>query len=478
MTDVESRSELTAMTAQALAGLLRGREVSATEVVTAHLRRIEDRNSGVNAICTSSADSALEEAARADEAHLTEEDLPALHGVPIVHKDLLDTAGLRTTYGSEAFATNIPGEDALIVSRCRQAGAIILGKSNTPQFGTGGHTENRLFGVTRNPWDLRLSVGGSSGGSAAALAAGMTPLATGTDMAGSLRIPASFCNVVGMRPSAGRIPYLPTSAAWFPYVVAGPMARTVADVALLLSVVAGPDSRAPISLESHLTNLPIELNLHLPSQRVAWAPSISELPVAQEVRSVLDRVLPTVIDSGARVDRREPDLDGADEVFLTWRSWYYASQFGHLYRDRSEVLDDATVANIEAGLELTGAELGRAEELRSLLHRRVADFFDEWDFLLMPSTPVGAFPADQWRPDQLDGEEYSTHLSWMRHLYYVSATCLPALSLPAGFTDDGKPVGIQIVAGPRQDVKLLQFASELEARLGHSAGRVAPVRVS
>ncbi len=470
-------SELTELTGSDLADLLRSREVSAREAVAAHLDRIEQLDVVVNAICTRAAEAALRAADEADLLAASGQPLPALHGVPIVHKDLLDTAGLRTTYGSEAFADYVPATDALIVSRCRAAGAIALGKSNTPQFGTGGHTWNRLFGTTRNPWNPELSAGGSSGGSAAALAAGMTPLATGTDMAGSLRIPASFCGVVGLRPSPGRIPYVPTDLAWFPYVVAGPMARTVGDVALLLAVVAGPDASAAISLEDGLGGLATEVDTEVSGWRVAWAPGIAGLPVAEEVRQVLAGVLPAVLDLGVEVRDGEPDLAGAEEAFLTWRAWYYATRFSELYRERRAILDEATVANIEQGMRLTGTELGRAERLRSALHSQVAAFFQEVDILLMPATPIGAFSADMLWPDEIDGEMLSSYLSWMRHLYYITATTLPSLSLPAGVTASGSPVGVQVVAGPRQDRRLLQFARALERSLGHCGGSVAPVAV-
>lgn len=467
--------ELIGLTAQHLRLLLREGQVSAREVTQAHLRQIDRVNQRINAICTTVGERALEYARLADKAYSAKEPLPPLHGLPIVHKDLLDTANIRTTYGSEAFRDHIPAKSALIVSRAQMAGANLIGKTNTPQFGTGGHTSNRLFGTTVNPWNVNRSAGGSSGGSAAALAAGMAPLATGTDMAGSLRIPAAFCNVVGFRPSPGRIPWLPTEMTWFPYVVSGPMARTVGDVAMLLAAVAGPDSHSAISIDGPMPELDSSLEVDVGKWRVAWAPSIAGLPVDTDVLEVLNGLLPALTTLDVDVIEREPDLTGADESFLAWRAWYYATQFGDLYRSKRDVLDESTARNIEEGLAITGLQLGHAEVLRSRLYQRLADFFETIDILLMPCAPVSAFPANNLVPSSVGGERMSSYLDWMRHLYYITSCGLPAISLPAGFTETGLPVGIQVVAGPRQDLKALQFARALEHATGRAVGLVAPL---
>jgi amidase len=458
------------MSAVDLAAALRAGELSAREIVGKHIARIEACDGVVNAVCTRAFDQAMQAAARADERRAAGGALPPLHGLPIVHKDLLDTAGVRTTYGSGAFAEHVPTADATIVHRARQAGAIMLGKTNTPQFGTGGHTSNALFGTTRNPWDLGRTVGGSSGGSAAALAAGMSPLATGTDMAGSLRIPASFCNVVGVRPSPGRIPYLPTDMQWFPFITAGPMARSVRDAALLLSVAAGPEPHASISLDEPFDDLLASLEADVSGWRVAWAPRIAGLPVDEDVLAAIEPLRDVLETMGVAVREAEPDLSGAEEAFRLWRAWYYATQFGALLRERPGVLDDATASNIAQGLALTGDEIGRAEHLRSELFLRVATFFDSVDILVMPCTPVGAFPADMWHPDAVAGRPMDTYLDWMRHLYFLSVAGLPSMSLPAGFTAGGSPIGVQLVAGPRRDRALMQFAHALE----QARGRVVP----
>lgn len=457
------------LTAVELAGMLRHGEVSAREVLQAHLDRIAERDPAINAVCTLSAERAQEEARRADERRARGERLGPLHGLPILHKDLLDTAGVRTTYGSAAFRDHVPAEDSLIVARAAAAGAVMVGKTNTPQFGTGGHTANALFGVTRNPYDPSRSAGGSSGGSAAALAAREIPLATGTDMAGSLRIPAAFCNVVGMRPSPGLVPYLPTRMAWFPYVVSGPMARTVDDLALLLSAVAGPDPRAPISVEAGPERFAPPVNAAVSRLRVAWAPDIAGLPLDDDVRAVLDRLGRVIGGLGAEVTEDEPDLTGADEAFLAWRAWYYATNYGDLLAERPEVFDEFSAANTRAGLELDVATLSRAEIARSALIARVAEFFGRYDVLVMPCVPVAPFDAERWRPETVGGAVMESYLDWMRHLYLITATGLPALSLPAGFTDAGLPVGVQIVAGPRCDLVALRFARALEEATRYAA---------
>jgi amidase len=294
----------------------------------------------------------------------------------------------------------------------------------------------------------------------------MSPLATGTDMAGSLRIPASFCNVVGVRPSPGRIPYLPTDMQWFPFITAGPMARSVRDAALLLSVTAGPEPHASISLDEPFGDLLASLETEVSGWRVAWAPRIAGLPVDDDVLVAINPLQNVLETMGAAVREIEPDLSGAEEAFRLWRAWYYATQFAGLLRDRPDVLDASTTSNIAEGLALTGEEMGRAEHLRSALFKRVAEFFDSVDILVMPCTPVAAFSADVWHPNTVAGKPMAGYLDWMRHLYFISVAGVPSLSLPAGFTASGSPIGVQLVAGPRRDRALLQFAHALERARG------------
>lgn len=465
-------SDLTALSAVDLAALIAVGEVSAREAVNAYLERIEQWNPLVNALCTVTAEKARREAAQLDDLWARGEVLGPLHGVPIVHKDLLDTAGVRTTYGSMAFAEHIPTVDNVSVSRIRKAGAIMLGKSNTPQFGTGGHTANALFGTTVNPHHLERSAGGSSGGSAAALAANFAPLATGTDMAGSLRIPAAFCGVVGMRPSPGVVPWAPTHMSWFPYITAGPMARSVDDAALLMCVMAGDEPGVPLAAGARpwgfIPPLPRDRRGGSDSRpwKVAWAPTLAGLPVDADVSVLLNR-LPSVM-SGMDIELTEaqPDLHGAQEAFWTWRCWYYATAFADILEGRPEVIDDSTRLTIEKGLALTGAEIGRAERERSHVIRTVADFFDEFDVLLVPSAPVTAFDAESWWPADVGGSPMRTYADWMRHFYFLTAAAVPAMSLPIGKSPSGLPVGVQVVAGNRCDRDVFAFAGLLETVLG------------
>jgi len=466
-----STDELTRLGAVDLVALTAIGELSCREVVEAHLARISEINPVVNAVCTVTEDIAMHEARLRDDAWARGEVTGILHGIPLVHKDLIDTAGIRTTYGSQAFAQHIPDVDNIVVRRTRAAGAVTLGKSNTPQFGTGGHTSNEVFGTTCNPVDTRLSAGGSSGGSAAAVASGMSTVATGTDMAGSLRIPAAFCGVVGMRPSPGVVPWLPTTMSWFPFITAGPMARAVEDAALLLAAMAGDDPHSPIAGGIHPWEFvpPLSEWSSAPgdsgSWRVAWAPNLAGLPVDLEVSEVLNRIPHALMQMGVDVIEDEPDMIGAHEAFWTWRCWYYATAFSDLLRHRPEVIDEGTRLTIQSGQQLTGAEIGDAERTRSQLIERVADFFSDIDILLVPSAPVAPFSVDEWWPEEVGGTPMNSYADWMRHFYYFTAAATPSVNLPAGVTGEGLPVGVQVIAANRRDRDALAFAALLEGSL-------------
>ncbi|GAA4988058.1 amidase [Yinghuangia aomiensis] len=459
------------MTAAELADLLRRRELSAREVVEDHLARIDQVNPEINAIVTLTAEQALAAADHADRELAAGRALGPLHGVPVVHKDLHDTAGVRTTYGSTIYRDHIPTADALIVRRMREAGAICLGKTNTPEFGTGSHTYNEVFGATRNPYDTTRTAGGSSGGSAAALAAYMTPLAGGTDMGGSLRNPAGFCNVVGLRPSAGLVP---SSGDWCTLAVDGPMARTVQDVALMLGVIAGHDPGSPLSWPGDGTRFR-EADLDAPSKvRVAWSRDLGGLPVDRRITGVLDTVgRPALEALGWTVEDREPDFAGADESFRTWRAWYYAQWFGD---EDPDALNPDTRWNVEAGQGLAGEDLARANGQRTRLHAELIRFFDDFDVdvLALPVSQVPPFPVEQRWPESIEGIPQTTYLDWMRAAYYISATGLPAISVPCGFTAEGLPVGIQLVGRPAGELELLRIAHGFQTAVPTPAPNPAP----
>ncbi len=455
--------DLCRLGAVAMADMLRRREISATELITAHLSRIDQVNPGLNALVTITGEQALAQARLADGHAASGELLGPLHGLPVAHKDLQDTRGVRTTYGSKVFAEHVPDSDSLLVQRMAAAGAISLGKTNTPEFGTGSQTYNEVFGPTRNPYDPTMTSGGSSGGAAAALATGMVALADGSDMAGSLRNPASFCGVVGLRPSAGRVPVWPTKAAWFSLSVDGPMARNVEDVALLLSVLAGDDPRSPLVLEGDAAQYARPLGQDVRGWRVAWSRHLGGLAIDPEITEVLERDGRPLLESlGCVVTDREPDLTGAERSFRVWRAWYYALEFGEHLDLHRDVMNPDVIENIEYGRTLTGQHLAEAEVLRSALWQRASALMTDYDVLAAPVVQVPPFPVEQRWVRQIAGQPQETYLDWMRSAYWISATGLPAISVPCGLTSAGLPVGIQFVGRPRGERALLEFAHAFE----------------
>ncbi len=464
-------SELHFLSATELSGLLRSRQISAVEVTEAHLRRIEEVNPRVNAIVTLTAGKALQAAARADEDWARGVWHGPLHGLPVAHKDLLDTEGVRTTYGSRVYAGHVPARDDLLVTRVRQAGGIAVGKTNTPEFGTGSHTVNEVFGTTRNPYDLGRSAGGSSGGAAAALATGMVPLADGTDMGGSLRNPASFCNVVGLRPTPGRVPAaLSRDAGWFTLNVSGPMARTVADTALLMSAISGFDPSSPISVKEGPEVFAQPLESDFTGARVAFSPDLGGLPVDAETARVTAEAVAVLRDLGVKVERADPDLSGADEAFRTYRAWWYAANFGDLPGD---TLAANVVWNVEQGREVTGQDLARAERLRTELFRRMSRFWADYDFLIAPVSQVPPFPVENPYVTEINGEPLPDYLAWMRSAYWITMLHAPAMSVPCGFTSADLPVGVQIVGRPWADLDVLRLGHAFEQATGHGRRRPA-----
>ena len=462
------------LTACELVVLLRQKRVSAREVMTAHLARIERVNPAVNAIITLRPEPALDAADTADAALARGDAVGPLHGLPIAHKDLFVTAGIRTTFGSLAFKDHVPDETALIVERERRAGAITIGKTNTPEFGAGSQTFNAVFGATRNPYDPTKTCGGSSGGAAAALATGMVPIADGSDLGGSLRNPASFCNVVGLRPSPGRVPRWPNPAPWFPFNVHGPMARTVGDVALLLDAIAGPDARAPLSRTVPAQPVSEALDRDLRGVRVAWSHDLGGLPVEPAVTAVLDRQRATVEALGCLTDEAHPDLADADEIFTTWRAWYFDLAYGSVLDQHRGLVKDTVVWNIEAGRALGGPQLADAERKRAALYHRVRQFMDEYEFLVLPVSQVVPFAVEQPYVTRINDQPLPTYLDWMKSCYQISVTDLPAVSVPCGFTDDGLPVGLQIVGRPFDDLGVLQLAHAFEQATGFWKQRPEP----
>ena len=456
-------NELVALTAVAQRALIEQKKISAVELLDAHLEQVAAVNPRINAIVTETPDIALAAARRVDQRIAAGRSPGLLAGLPVVHKDLFETRGIRTTWGSPLFADHVPKLNALIVQRQIDAGAVTLGKSNTPEWGAGSHTFNPVFGATCNPYDVTRTCGGSSGGAGAALAARMVAIADGSDMGGSLRNPGSFNNVVGFRVSAGRVPAYPAQMAWSSLGVSGPMARTVRDCALLLAAIAGPDERAPMSLPAPGGHFAGTLEMDTRGTRVALAPDFGgQLPVEPAVREVVAGSHDVLDSLGCEVREACPDLAGADEVFKTLRAWTFAATHGPRMRDYRDSYKETIIWNVEAGLALSGTEVSRAEQERTRIYERVIRFFDEVDFLVLPVSQVAPFPVSLEYPTHIDGTEMATYIDWMKSCYYITITGLPALSLPFGFTQDGLPVGIQIVGKPQQDLAVLKFANAIE----------------
>ena len=466
MTPASGAPDLCTRTAIDLAALIARGEVSAVEVLDAHLDWIDQRNAELNAICTLDRDHALEQARAADDLLRRNPDAAAskpLLGLPTAVKDLVPTKGIRTTFGSPIFADNVPDIDALIVERIREAGAVVIGKTNTPEFGAGSQTFNQVFGKTRNPWDPSRTCGGSSGGAAAALASGMLPIADGSDLGGSLRNPASFCGVVGFRPTPGRVPRVPPEQGWDDLAVLGPMGRTVADAALLFSVIAGPDPRDPISLRTPATPFhPVE-PADLRGLRLAWTPDLGRYPVEREVVEVCTAALPTFRDLGAHIEDAAPDLSGADHIFRTLRANLFADKLGSLLAKHRDQMKDTVIEEIERGLALTGPDIAAAQAERIRLHCRVVDFFEKYDALLLPTVQVLPFNVDQPYPTEIEGEQLTTYTDWMASCYSITVTGCPAISVPCGVGPSGLPVGLQIVTPRATDRLTLAIAAAFES---------------
>ena len=465
-------AELTFRTARSLADGLRRREFSARELLEAHLDRIERVNPVVNAIVSLDPDGARRAAAEADRVLAAGDPVGPLHGLPIAFKDTHATAGMRTTFGSPLLAGNVPDADCEVVRRVLAAGAIRIGKTNVPEFATGSHTFNEVFGLTRNPYAPDRSAGGSSGGAAAALAAGLQPLADGSDMGGSLRNPASFCNVVGLRPTPGRVANPDAMFRFSPLSVTGPMARTVDDVALLLSVISGPHRDDPFSLPPEAAPTGEPRPGLLAGLRVGWAPTLGgRVVVEREVLAVLDPAVRLFEQGGAEVEPACPDLDGADDVFRDLRAAEFAAILGDALADLPDLVKADLAGNIRQGQALTGPRVARAFIELGRLRRAAHTFFDGYDVLLAPACQVAPFDATLAWPAEIEGVPQATYLDWMAACYLISTLGVPAISVPAGFTPAGLPVGLQIVTRAGTEAALLAVAAAFEAATGHGARR-------
>ncbi len=449
--------------ARKLVRLLRSRKLSATELVRAFIAQIERVNPKVNAIVTFVPEAALKAAKAIDRRQ------PArgiLAGLPIAYKDLVATKGVRTTFGSSVFAHNVPQEDHALVTRLGAEGAIAIGKTNTPEFGAGSQTFNKVFGATRNPYDLDKTCGGSSGGAAVAVACGMLPFADGSDLAASLRNPGSYRNVVGFRPTPGRVPAWPAMNAWNTLSTLGPMARTVADCALLFAAMSGPDPRAPTSIDEPGKTFLRPLGRDFRKVRVAWSRDLCGLPMDPRVTAVLERQRKIVSSLGCIVEDAEPDFSGATESFEALRALGFLLNHGALYRQHRDLLKDTVIWNIEQGMAITAEKIARAQALRTELFHRMRCFLERYVFLLCPVSQLPPYPVDVEWPRAIAGVTMENYLDWMKSSYYITITSHPAISVPGGFTSDDPPlpVGLQIVGRYRDDFGVLQLAHAFEER--------------
>lgn len=460
------RGPLHELSAVGITGAIRRREISAREALDAHFERIDAVNGRINAVVTEDRERATALAAAADALTASSAPLPPLHGLPMTHKDTHNTKGLRTTQGSMVFKDFVPTFDDLIISRLRDSGVVTTGKTNVPEFAAGSHTFNDVFGTTVNPFDTSRSAGGSSGGAAAAIAARIQPLGDGSDMGGSLRIPASFCNIVGYRPSLGVVPAVPTRNAWSWLARNGLMARDVEDIALGMTAIAGPHAAVPYTYPVR-RSFGAVLERDLTGLRIGWSADFGlGVPVDREVLRVLEGQLQVFSDLGAVVEEAAPDLRDADQVFTTTRAFDFVLAFRELVGKHGEVIKPEVRWNVEQGLRLTAEELVDAALARTRLDAGVRRYFGTYDVFASPATQVLPFDASQRYPTSVDGVEFETYLDWMRSACLISATGLPAVSVPAGFSADGLPVGLQLAMPHGSDVELLRVAYAFEQATG------------
>jgi amidase len=455
---------LTRRSARDLAVLMRARAVSPIEVLDAHLDAIADLNPKLNAIVTLTVDRAREAASAASAALADGQPVGPLHGLPIGIKDITLTAGIRTTFGSPLFKDHVPDVDAEVVTRLKAAGAIVLAKTNTPEFAAGAHTVNPVFGVTRNPWNAALSPAGSSGGAAAAVASGMLPLAQGTDFGGSVRVPAAFCGIVGIRPTPGLISSHPGALAWDQGQVNGPLARDAEDTALMLDAMVGFSRLSPISVappwKSALEHVLQTEDVR--GLRVAYAGDIAGIGVEPEIDAVCRAAARGLEDAGAAVEDITFDASDGRDPYQVWRgAWMVGRQFANL--DRLAQLGANLRGNIEAGMKVTARDIAAAESTRLKVFQRFAQLFERFDILLTPAAPVGPFPVEMNFPTEINGRKLDNYIDWIAPAFLITLVSLPAGSVPAGKTRAGLPVGLQIVA-PRFEEPLILSVAKLVQR--------------
>ncbi len=465
--------ELHKLTARKAVELLRKREVSPLELVDAAIARIEATDGALNALPTRCLDRARDRATRITKDNADRESRPTwLGGLPIAVKDLNDVAGVRTTYGSPLFADHVPDRSDVMVETLEANGAIVIGKANTPEFGHGANTFNQVFGETRNPWNTAMTCGGSSGGSAVAVAAGQVWLATGSDLGCSLRTPAAFCSIVGLRPSPGRVARAPTRLPFDTLWVQGPMARSVGDAALMLDAMAGENPADPLSIAAPSRPFVNAVDNPRSPTRVAYSPDLGGLvPVARDVADICAQAAERLQQLGWTVDEACPDLHDARDIFHVLRANQFVGDLAEIIERHRDKVRPEVVWNLEQGEARKVSDLAAAERARGRLYQRATEFFQTYDLLITPATIVAPFDVKIRAIDKVDGHTFENYFDWYTIAYAITATSLPALALPCGFTSTGLPIGLQVVGPPRGEAFLLG-ASGLMENLYGIAGRL------
>ena len=451
-----------------MAEMIRQKKLSSREAMQAHLKQIQRVNAKVNAIVTLvPEDQLIAQALAADEALARGRRLGPLHGMPVAVKDLHETKGIRTTYGSPLFRDHVPEADCLLVQREKDSGAILVGKTNVPEFGLGSQTFNKVFGASRNPYDVTKTCGGSTGGGSVAVSCGMVPLADGSDMGGSLRNPPNFCSVVGIRPSPGRVPSYPSSLGWQTLSVQGPVARNVTDCAFFLSVLAGFGRESPIAIDQPGNIFAQPLGRSFKGTRVAIFKDLG-LPWDAQVRATVLAQRKHFESLGCVVEEAEPDLHDADECFLAWRHWSIELSYSHLLATKGDQLNEYVHWHVEQGRKLTGPYLASVEARRTALYQRMREFMEKHEFFVLPVNQVLPFDVNEHYPTEIAGVSMESYMAWMKSAYFISTVGNPAISVPCGFSEEGLPIGLQIVGRHHDDWGVLQmgFAFEQAANVG------------
>jgi amidase len=462
--------DLYRLSAREAVELLRTGKVSPLEMVDAAVARIEATDGVLNALPTLSIERARDHAKQIGKNRTAERDRPGwLGGLPIAVKDLNDVAGVRTTYGSPLFADHVPENSDVMVKTLEANGAIVIGKSNTPEFGHGANTFNEVFGETLNPWNTAMTCGGSSGGSAVAVASGQTWLATGSDLGCSLRTPAAFCSIVGLRPSPGRVARSPARLPFDNLWVQGPMARNVGDVALMLDAMAGEHPDDPISLTAPLQPFVNAIDNPRTPKRIAYSPDLGGIvPVAREVAEICAAAAERFSELGATVEETCPDLRDARDIFHVLRANQFVGDLGEIISGNKDKVREEVVWNLEQGTKLSVGELAEAERKRGALYARAAEFFTTYDLLVTPAAIVAPFDVKIRAINEVEGHKFENYFDWYTISYAITATSLPAMSVPCGFTQAGLPVGLQFVGPPRGEAPLLAAATLFEGLMGIS----------